>query len=428
MKKLPLQPPTKEQLPIIQNTRAGFTLIRGAAGSGKTTTALLRIRQLVGFWLARRERLKIQQDVRVLVVTFNRTLRGYISDLAKEQLSGKTGLSLKVATFSNLGAELLGPENIIDAPQRKEKIQSLGIGVPLQTDFLVDEVEYVLGRFESKDKQEYVTCERTGRGQSPRVPRQLRQQIVSDVIAPYETWKQSHGMTDWDDLAVMVSQIESPRKYDIIIVDESQDLSANQVRGLLNVAADPSSVTFILDAAQRIYPKGFTWAEVGISVLPNDIYRLEDNHRNTVEICQFAKPLLRDMKVGDDGTFPNFETCKRHGPKPRVVAGLYRDQIRAAIDFISSSVDLSNESVAFLKPLGGRWFDTVKNRLRDSGLDYVEITRVAEWPEGDENIALSTMSSAKGLEFDHVIILGLNGRNTTYKLDDEDETCSVCAR
>jgi superfamily I DNA/RNA helicase len=38
--------------------------------------------------------------------------------------------------------------------------------------------------------------------------------------------------------------------------------------------------------------------------------------------------------------------------------------------------------------------------------------RKSEWPPGDENIALSTMHSAKGLEFDYVLILGLSNEIT----------------
>src|SRR3569832_878960 len=44
MKTLPLVRPTAEQLPLIGQNRLGVEVIRGAAGSGKTSTAILRLR------------------------------------------------------------------------------------------------------------------------------------------------------------------------------------------------------------------------------------------------------------------------------------------------------------------------------------------------------------------------------------------------
>ncbi|HLL49268.1 MAG TPA: 3'-5' exonuclease, partial [Thermomicrobiales bacterium] len=65
-----------------------------------------------------------------------------------------------------------------------------------------------------------------------------------------------------------------------------------------------------------------------------------------------------------------------------------------------------DETVAFLHPLG--WFRDLKKRLDAEGLAWASIIRASEWPDGPEQIVLSTMHSAKGLEFDHVIAIGYN--------------------
>lgn len=71
--------PTAEQLKVIGDVRPGFRIIRGAAGSGKTTTALLRLGEQLRVRLDRRRRYGHVAPVRALVLTFNRTLEGYIS-------------------------------------------------------------------------------------------------------------------------------------------------------------------------------------------------------------------------------------------------------------------------------------------------------------------------------------------------------------
>src|SRR4051812_5729304 len=92
--------PTPEQLTILEDSGPGFRLIRGAAGSGKTTTALLRLRQLCRSRLRRRDRLGLAEPVRVLVLTYNRTLEGYIAELARSQMNESPGVLLTVSTFS----------------------------------------------------------------------------------------------------------------------------------------------------------------------------------------------------------------------------------------------------------------------------------------------------------------------------------------
>ena len=50
------------------------------------------------------------------------------------------------------------------------------------------------------------------------------------------------------------------------------------------------------------------------------------------------------------------------------------------------------------------------------------------WPTGPEQIALSTIHSAKGLEFDHVLMPGLNQEVTPHGAEDGDGTLESLQR
>ena len=89
--------PTAEQLALFSRVTSGVDVIRGAAGSGKTTTALLKLRTSVAFYLNRARRQAAPRQVKVLVLTFNRTLRGYINELTERQLGSEPLISLEIA-------------------------------------------------------------------------------------------------------------------------------------------------------------------------------------------------------------------------------------------------------------------------------------------------------------------------------------------
>jgi len=414
--------PTPEQLRIISKTTAGIEVIRGAAGSGKTTTAILRLRGLSGIFLNRRKSTGSKEPVRTLILTFNRTLRGYVQQLALEQAVVGQQIELQVDTFAHWAFELLGNPKMASDNERRIRIKSFGSQIPLDPDFLCDEVDYICGLYLPDARQEYLTAKRDGRGVVPRVDKPIREQILREVIGPYEAWKKKSGFHDWGDLEVRLAAALHGYPYDIVIVDETQDFSANQIRALLKHAAKESAVTFILDAAQRIYARGFTWTDVGIKLTQNNSHRLELNYRNTAEIAAFAAPIIEGITTGDvDATIPNLKGCKRHGSLPVVVVGKFSMQLPYAIEFIKTKVDLSKESVAFLQPRGGRYFDATRDALARAKLNFVEITRNRDWPQGGENIALSTIHSAKGLEFDHVFLLGLNGEVLPHGAEPGDD-------
>ncbi|MEX5709571.1 3'-5' exonuclease [Parafrankia sp. FMc6] len=429
MRLLPQVKPTPEQLRILTDNKPGYMLIRGAAGSGKTTTALMRLRQVTNFWLSRHLREEKQEPLRILVLTYNRTLEGYISELARQQVAGYSGLVLTVNTFAKWGWHLLDEPEVLSQAQEQSfltrQLNQMGGAVQENLSFFLGEVEYALSRYPTSQLQQYLTAPRRGRGTSPRVDAALRSRILNEVIAPYATYKEKAGLIDWNDVALALCELQAPQ-YDIVVIDEAQDFSANQIRAVGAHLAAEFSATFVLDAMQRIYPRYFTWAEVGIS--SPRFMRLHKNYRNTRQIAAFARPMVEQLPVEDDGTLPDFAACDNEGQKPRVLVGEYSAQISYLITYILDNVDLTTESVVFLQPNGGNWFSYLRSALTRNGLPFCELTRQSTWPSGSEAIALCTLHSAKGLEFDYVFLPGLNQEVTPHGSDEGDTTLQTLRR
>jgi len=373
----------------------------------------------------RNAREHIVNPLKILVLTFNRTLAGYVAELVENQVNQLGNAEITIETFGKWAKNVLGEIDIVSSGMRERTIKGMAKSIPLSPDYVVKEVDYLLGRLLPEKLEEYINAERTGRGLRPRVDRHLRRQILDDVVYPYKEWLQRTRKLDWNDVAVRMSELKPSMGYDIVIIDESQDFSANQLRAVSAHLADRHAVTFVIDTVQRIYARGFSWPETGFDMRGTRYHQLTKNHRNTREIAAFAAGLLDGMTAEDDGMLPRLESATTHGPLPTILRGRYNQQVAWALQFIRDEVDLEVESVAFLKPLGGGFFGTLEGQLDNAQLPYVMITREAEWPQGNENIALSTFHSAKGLEFDHVIILGLNAENTSHGDEEQDDQLTV---
>ena len=146
---------------------------------------------------------------------------------------------------------------------------------------------------------------------------------------------------------------------------------------------------------------------------PNLVYKLNRNHRNTAAIARFAASIVRDLPAEEDGVVPNPSESPSEGQRPEVLAGTYSAQINFMLNRVQPYLS-AGETVAILQPRGGGWFDFVRGALSDRNLPFCELTRNRDWPTGPEQIALSTIHSAKGLEFDHVLLPGLNQEVTPH--------------
>lgn len=414
--------PTAEQLAILTDSGPGFRVIRGAAGSGKTTAALMRLRQLCNVRASRKRRLGATDPVRVLVLTFNRTLCGYVEHLARSQMDARADdVSLKVETFSGWALGLSKHRRVDESDDQLRQLLSAA-GFSRSDDYFVGEVQYILGRWRPADRAQYIQAERFGRGRTPAAPRSVRTRLLDEVVNPYEEL----GLVKWNDIAIEAAEVPS-QAYDVVVVDEAQDLSANQVRAITAHLENDHTTTFVIDTAQRIYPQAFRWREVGIDIRPNHVFVLRENHRNTVATAGLAASIVRDLQSDEDGVVPDPNASSVDGPRPQLVVGRYRSQLSHMLDEVSPALG-SGDSVAILHPRGGGWFDFARSELRHRKMSFCEITRNRNWPTGPERVALSTIHSAKGLEFDHVLMPGLNQELTPHGDEEGDGSLDALRR
>ncbi|KQI71546.1 hypothetical protein AN191_11145, partial [Loktanella sp. 5RATIMAR09] len=209
MKHLGQVAPSPEQLAIMSTNQLGAELIRGSAGSGKTTTALLRLKSLTNFMRVRKDRVGDSAPVRVLLLTFNRTLAGYVRALAEAQMLNPNH-QLEIFTFAKWAREKLGDPEIRDGPARARLSGLAASFNGLEASYLVREVEYLLGRFRPENISDYLTVERTGRGALPRVDANLRRRILDEVVFPYQQYMADKGWLDWNMLALRAAdQLDS---------------------------------------------------------------------------------------------------------------------------------------------------------------------------------------------------------------------------
>ncbi len=98
---------TREQFAVITRPEAGVVLLRGRAGSGKTTVALHRVA-----WLHYQDKERFRPD-RVLVVMFNKALQTYITRVLPDLGIG----GVQVETFHGWAGRMLRRGNITASAQ-----------------------------------------------------------------------------------------------------------------------------------------------------------------------------------------------------------------------------------------------------------------------------------------------------------------------
>ncbi len=176
---------------------------------------------------------------------------------------------------------------------------------------------------------------------------------------------------------------EAPRAYGHVIVDEAQDLSPMQLRAISRRARD-GSLTILGDVAQATGAVLYrSWDEV-LPHLPHgdeaEVEELRHAYRVPSEIMDVALPLLAEIAPGLEPPL----AYRTGAEEPLVVQVAEEELLREGY-----------RQATRLARLDGLVALIVPDELADADLEE----------RGYEGIPLLTPRGAKGLEFDHVVVV-----------------------
>lgn len=434
---------TADQQAIVELSPEGNLLIRGQAGSGKTTVLAARAGLI---------RSALNKGT-VLFLTYNGALAEHVMQSFRGQ-----GLadSVQVMTFHqwcrdvsvSLGSEI---SSWVDARGRKERLKKLIAEISLESDHRLldlsepnrldwwgDEIAWMLGQYFER-LRDYQLVERAGRGVETRVTKADRE-VVWEVYEAYCEYLEEEGAEDYDNPAgpllralerTGLDALPDEHKFDHVMIDEVQDFDRSW---LLAAAHIPRvSLSMAGDLAQRIYRRSFSWRSVGIELRSSRSRLLGGSHRTTRQIVDVAQYIVEGDELSTDPDYVAPALPSRDGPKVRLIIGEEpRDAYDRGYEYIASEFGrLRSKTVAVALPFSRQCYAAAK--ALEALNCKAKALRGAQLGRHAGGIAITTLHQLKGLEFDHVVILGMHDSQFPGRLladipGDEQESIASLAR
>lgn len=445
-----------EQRRMAEGAYSGSARVFGGAGTGKTVVAVHRANNLAR--RAVRNQDPGDTPPRVLLTTFTKGLaQGLKSQLnalnpayPEAGEPGEPGVWVdnidavvrKVISLRSAGEveeatrRVLGVASQSIKPYLDRDAQNVWDGAIERADadmpraianevFLRAEYETVVLANGITSQAEYLKVARTGRG-TP-LNRKQRKQVWAVLESVMQT-QAIDGQLFWPTMSAVGAELLNVHYengggslFDHLVVDEAQDFNAGHWRFLRAcVAQGPNDIFIAEDSHQRIYGQPLTLSHFGISTRGRASQRLTLNYRTTKENLDYALRIL----VGGDSEFYDAEGQRdsvdkyrsaRSGPAPQILTAESEekefDLAAALIDGWLQEAERSREAgnqkdvrIGVMCRTRGQ-LGRVVSGLADHGIEAVQ-TKNAELAS-HEQVSVMTMHGAKGMEFTHVILMGV---------------------
>jgi hypothetical protein len=436
-----------EQDRLVHLQTTGPTLIKGVAGSGKTTVGIYRAMDQSYI----RDLFEQDRDPQVLFLTYTETLARVVEQIFLELYGSEQAKRVEVWVLRDwLQTYLEGKAGARPLAARSELDNAMGQAIykarrqfPDSTmsrergkggkargsEFFASEIADVIKGRGFRTWGRYADASRTGRktalSEGPR-------RFIWAVYEEYERQLDKIGKFDYLDLALhgiqCLQEDSNFRPYDAVIVDEAQDLRPVQLQvvSLLAGGSEALSLILLADPAQSIYYKGIPWKDGNIHIAGARSISLSRNYRNTRQILEAAWSLAT-KGASDD---PDEETITpdvtdRRGPRPLVVfcqdSDFHDRFIVKTVEQLCSQMTFRLGDIAVLARKRKK-VDHLRGLLSRAGMPVVHF-REEGFDIFENKVKAVTINSAKGLEFPVVFLADLDeGDLPRYlRVDDDDE-------
>lgn len=402
------------QRKLVERSWSGPVRVLGGAGTGKTVVAMHRAAWLLA------NRFK-KNDDRILFTTFTKNLAADIAANLAKLLTNEALRRIEVVHFDKWVADFLnsrgyryeidyfkiGSGRLWDLWQ-----QSIDAASDLEfpSSFYREEWDYVVQLQGCISSDEYVRAKRKGRG--VRLSRGQRLAIWP-VFEEYRNLLEERGLREsadaMRDATSLLQRREAMLGYCSVLVDESQDLSTAAFELIRTMIPEQRADDLFIvgDGHQRIYRRQVTLSKAGINIVGRS-RRLRINYRTTDEIRQFAVALLEGLTIDDldegQDTAKGYKSLF-HGEPPRVeVFSDFTAEVEAIARFVQGGDSNRTCLVARTNSLVEKYTTALETR----SISTYRLRRSSAEDRTASGLRVATMHRVKGLEFDRMIIAGVN--------------------
>lgn len=395
------------QRELVEKQYNGPARIAGSAGTGKTVVALHRAAHLT----------RQNDEARVLLTTFSDALASLLQTKLKRLISDapRMGERIDTRSINSIGQRLyqmeLGTPKLVSPDKLKELLTAAAKEehdpVQFSQQFLLNEWNEVVDAWQIEDWESYRDVQRLGR--KTRLPESKRATLWRIFETVRNALKQQGLITNAEMFSTVATQLEGRKHppYDHVVIDEAQDVSVPQLRLLAALGKNrPDSLFFAGDLGQRIFQGPFSWKALGVDVRGRS-HTLHINYRTSHQIRSHADNLL-DTSLSDvDGITEDRRNTVSvfNGPKPFIKAfDDSRQEEEKVAEWLKQCLNDGNkphEIAVFVRT--SNELERAKNAVSKTGIAF-QILDDSLHLKTDQ-LAISSMHLAKGLEFRSVAIM-----------------------